>query len=79
VSARTFPEALPPIEYGPQDLVRTVQDRGELWLRGRPYRVPEAFRGQPVALRPADEDGVLAVFFLRQPIARIDLRRPAEG
>jgi transposase InsO family protein len=77
-SARAFPEALPPIEYGPGETVRKVQAKGEVWLRGRPYRVPDAFRGEPVALRPTERDGVLAAFFLRQEIARIELRRPAE-
>jgi transposase InsO family protein len=77
-SARPFPEPPPPIEYGPGDLVRKVQAKGEVWLRGRPYRVGDAFRGQPVALRPTDEAGVLAAFYVRQEIARVDPRQPAE-
>jgi transposase InsO family protein len=35
-SLRPFPEALPAIEYGPDDLVRKVGGKGEVWLpRGR--------------------------------------------
>ena len=77
-SARPFPEVLPPIEYDPDDLVRKVQDKGEIWLRGRPYLVGDAFRRLPVAVRPTAEDGVLAVFFLRHQVAVIPLDHPAE-
>jgi len=78
VSARCFPETLPPIEYGPDELVRKVQDKGEIWLHGRPYVVGNAFHGYPVALRPSEGEGTLDVFFLRHQIAQLDLTRPAE-
>lgn len=75
-SPRPFPEVLPPIEYGPDDLVRRVQGKGEIRHRGREWRVGKAFRGQPVALRPTAVDGVMEVFFCHQRIASIDLREP---
>ena len=43
---------LPPIEYGPDDMVRKVQHGGEIHFRGQVYHIPEAFRGYPVAIRP---------------------------
>jgi transposase InsO family protein len=74
VSPRPFPEVLPPIEYQTGDIVRKVQLDGDIFLHGRRHRVPRAFRGHPVALRPTSEDGEYAVFFCHQQVATIDLR-----
>ena len=73
VSPRAFPEVLPPIEYGPADLVRKVAEGGELSYRNRTFRVGKAFRGYPVALRPTLVDGVLDVFFCHQRVAQVNL------
>lgn len=75
-SPRPFPETLPPIEYAPGDLLRHVQDKGQIAFRGRAYRLSRAFRGQPVALRPTATDGVWAVFFCHQQVAIVDPRSP---
>ncbi|MCB1825185.1 MAG: IS481 family transposase [Candidatus Competibacteraceae bacterium] len=75
-STRMFPEALPPIEYAPDDLVRKVQGKGELSYRGREWKVGKAFQGLPVALRRTAVDGVIKVFFCHQPIASINLLAP---
>ena len=77
-SERTFPEALPPIEYGPGDIVRKVDYAGDIKLRGRQLHLGKAFRGQPVALRPTDQDGVLSIHFCAHHIATIDLRNQPE-
>jgi transposase InsO family protein len=74
-SPREFPEALPPIEYGPGDQVRKVQAQGIIHFRGQVFRVGKAFRGHPVALRPTQTDGVWNVFFCHQKVAQIDLSR----
>lgn len=73
-SARGFPETLPAIEYGPGDIVRKVQAKGEIHYRGLVFKVGKAFRGYPIALRPASEDGSMQVYFCQQRIAQIDLR-----
>ncbi len=73
-SDRGFPETLPLIEYGPGDVVRKVQAKGEIHYRGLVFKVSKAFHGYPVALRPASEDGMMKVFFCQQCIAQIDLR-----
>jgi transposase InsO family protein len=82
-SERVFPETLPPIEYEEGDLVRKVQDGGRTSYNGREYRLPKAFRRHPVALRPTEEDGLMAVYFCRQRIAVLDLKggvaRPVRG
>lgn len=72
-SYRSFPESLPPILYDSTDLVRKVQTGGEVWLRGRPYKVGGAFVGHHVALRPTHNNRLLNVFFCHQKIAQIDL------
>ncbi len=75
-SAQAFPETLPEIEYGPGDMVRKVQDGGWISFQGRRFRVSRAFKGQPIALRPSDVDGVFTARFRASIIARIDLREP---
>jgi transposase InsO family protein len=72
-SLRSFPESLPPIEYDSGDVVRKVQLPGEIWLKGKCYKIGRTFVGQPVALRPSPQDGVLDVFFLHQKISQIHL------
>ena len=73
-SRRHFPDLLPAIEYGPGDLVRKVDRDGFISFRNRPWRVGKAFRGQPVALRPAGNDGFFHVYFCTQAVVAIDLR-----
>ena len=73
LSPRPFPEQLPPIEYGPDDIVRMVQAQGVISVHGHAYWVGKAFRGLPVALGPTTKDRVLDVLFLTINIARIDL------
>ena len=74
ISPRSFPEALPPIEYGPGDTVRRVYDCGQITLRHQEYRIGKAFRGYPVALRPTLCDGVLDVYFCTEHIGWINER-----
>jgi transposase InsO family protein len=75
-SPRAFPETLPPILYNSQDIVRKVQQGGEIWFRGRPFKIGNAFYGYPVALHPSPLDGVFLVFFCRQQVASINLHLP---
>lgn len=78
-SPRPFPEHLPTPDYRHDDLVRRVQDKGDLWLHGRPYTIGRAFQGLQVALRPTDDPAVLAVFFMRHRVAQIQLDAPADA
>ncbi len=72
-SSRSFPETLPPIEYGPDDVVRRADPGGDIRFKGRRVRLGKPFRGQPIALRPTLEDGVLGIYFCDQQIGTIDL------
>ena len=69
-----FPETLPPVEYGPDDQVRLVQQQGLFTFRGHTLRVAAAFRGLPIALRPTAEDGRWLIVFRHQRLAQVDLR-----
>jgi transposase InsO family protein len=74
VSKRTFPEVLPPIEYGSTDIVRKVHDKGIVFFKGREFRVPQALVGFPIALRPrAQCDGLFELYFVRQLVMIINL------
>jgi len=74
ISPRSYPTSLPPIEYGPQDHVRKVQQQGEIYFQGREWAVGRAFRGLPVGLRPTLNDGVYDVYFCHHKISSIDLK-----
>jgi transposase InsO family protein len=73
-STRSYPENLPPIQYGPGDQIRKVQYGGWISFRNRPYRISRAFRGEYVALRPTATDGLFDIFFCNQKIDQINLK-----
>jgi transposase InsO family protein len=75
---RLYPKTLPPVEYGPGDTVRKVDELGKISLHGQPHRVGRAFAGQPVAVRPSEVSDVMSVFYCHQKVARIDLRDESE-
>ncbi len=73
-SIRPFPEQLPPIDYPDGLAIRRVQTDGRISFKGRPLYVSKAFDGQPVALRPADDDGVFEILYCNFKVATLDLR-----
>lgn len=72
-SQRQYLETLPPIEYGTDDIVRMVQDKGKFSFKGRDFRVSAALRGQPIALRPTSCDGIYSVRFCHHALTEISL------
>lgn len=72
-SYRSYPEKLPPLEYGPGDIVRKVRHYGHIKFAGRDYHIGSAFYGLHVALRATTEDGVFAVFFCQQKLGMLTL------
>lgn len=72
-SSRSFSEMLPPIEYGPDDIVRKANQDGDIRFKGRRVRLGKPFRAQPIALRATIQDGVYGIYFCVQQIATIDL------
>jgi transposase InsO family protein len=72
-SRRSFAEILPPIEYGPGDLVRKADKEGDISFKNRRIRLGKPFRGEPIALRPTTEDGVFSIHFCTHQIGTVDL------
>jgi transposase InsO family protein len=69
----SFPETLPVVEYGPEDIVRKVQSNGWFSYRNHYHRVSQALRGEPIALRPTVQDGVMDIYYCHQKIGQLDL------
>ncbi len=78
-SPRSFPETPPSFDYGPDAILRRVQQHGRINFMNRVWRVGRAFQGHSVALRPTLQDGILDVVFCRVKIAQIDLRSSARN
>ncbi|WP_050783263.1 hypothetical protein [Methylobacterium nodulans] len=76
ISRRAYPAELPAIEYDPTDQVRRVQRDGWISVRGQLVRVPKAFVGQPLALRPTQTDGRVDLVFITHRVGQIDLTQP---
>jgi len=75
-STRSFPERLPPIEYPTSDIVRQGRNPGRLRFKGRDYKIPIAFCGYPLAIRPTTTDGLWDVYFRRFRVLILDERGP---
>lgn len=74
-SPRPFPEALPAIEYSPQDTIATVLSNGIVKFKGHDIKVSNALRGLPIAFRPDDiQDGIYKLYFAHHRLATIDMR-----
>jgi len=74
VSPRSMPAQLPPVEYGPGDIIRRVGDGGRISIKGHKLRVGKAVIGQEVALRPRPEDdGTFDVYFCHHRLEPIEL------
>lgn len=75
-SPRPMPAQLPEPHYDASETVRTVSTtKAYVSFQGRPWRVPVAFCGERVAIRPLDRDGHYGVFFGSHAIASIDLTK----
>jgi hypothetical protein len=73
LSQRMYPEILPPVEYNIGEIVRKVQNTGDVTYHDREYRVGKGLIGQHVVLRPTDTDGVFDVFFCTYRARQIDV------
>ncbi len=68
------PKSPPRIEYDDGDFVRTVgTTKTYVSFKGRLWKIPQAFRGERVAIRPRSADGQYGVFFGSREIAQIAL------
>jgi len=73
-SQRAMPDRLPEVEYDDHEVVRAVSStKAYVSFKGRLWKVPQAFRGERLAIRPLNADGQYGVFFAAHQIATIDL------
>ena len=73
-SPRPYRPIVEPFDYGPDDQLRRVPAQTRISFRGQRWRVPKAFKGKLVAVRPTSTDGLYDVVFRTTDIAAIDLR-----
>ena len=77
ISPRAMPDRLPEVDYDEGEIVRSVSTtKAYVSFKGRLWKVPQAFCGERLALRPIDADGKYGVFFASHRIAFIDLTNP---
>ncbi len=73
-SPRSMPDRLPNVDYDEHEIVRAVPTSNDyVSFKGRRWKVPQAFRGERVAIRLQHADGRYGVFFGAHQIATIDL------
>ena len=69
-----MPEHPAQVEYDDGEIVRRVgTTKAYVSFKGRLWKVPEAFCGETLAIRPRGIDGKYGVFFGAYEIANIDL------
>jgi putative transposase len=75
-SPRAMPERLPQVAYDAHETVRSVSStKAYVSFKGRTWKVPKAFCGERLAIRPLDRDGRYAICFAAHQVAEIDLTR----
>jgi transposase InsO family protein len=73
-SPRALPDRLPSPEYDSSEVVRTVSTtKSYVSFKGHLWKVPQAFGGERLAIRPLSIDGKYGIFFAAHHIATIDL------
>jgi len=73
-SRRAMPDRLPTVEYDAGEIVRMVgTTKAYISFKGRLWKVPQAFCGERLAIRPRGTDDQYGVFFGAHPIAELDL------
>ena len=73
-SSRAMPERVPQVQYNAGETLRTVSStRSYIAFKGQMWKVPQAFCGEQLAVRPLDRDGHYGIFFASWQVASIDL------
>jgi transposase InsO family protein len=73
-SSRVMPARIPKVQYDLGETVRTVSStRSYISFKGQFWKVPKAFVGERLAIRPLDRDGNYGIFFASWQVASIDL------
>jgi transposase InsO family protein len=74
-SPRPYSPTVEPFDYGSDDrLISVPRTDNRIRFQNRSWRVPKAFVGKMVAIRPTQTDGLYDVVFRTHQVAVIDLR-----
>lgn len=74
-SPRSFPGKLPEPVYDEGEIIRRVSTtKAYVAFKGHTWRVPKAFQGETLAIRPLANDGQYGVYFAANQVALIDLK-----
>lgn len=69
-----MPDRLPEVEYDSHEIVRRVSTtKAYVSFKGHQWKVPQAFRGERLAIRPISTDSQFGIFFASHQVATIDL------
>jgi hypothetical protein len=69
-----MPDRLPEVEYDSHEIVRRVSTtKAYVSFKGRQWKVPQAFRGERLAIRPISTGGQYGIFFASHQVATINL------
>ena len=73
-SQRSMPDRLPEVEYDSHEIVRRVSTtKAYVSFKGCLWKVPQAFCGERLAIRPSANSAQYGVFFAAYQVAIIDL------
>ena len=73
-SLRSMPDRLPAPEYDSHEIVRIVPaTKAYISFKGRLWKVPQAFCGERLAIRPTASSSEYGVFFAAHQVATLDL------
>jgi transposase InsO family protein len=75
LSARSFPEILPPVEYDSGTILRKVQSGGDITYHDLEYKVGKGLEGQYVRLHPTTTERVFEVYFCQYMVRTISVIR----
>jgi transposase InsO family protein len=76
-SQRAMPDRLPTVEYDAHEIVRIVPNtKAYVSFKNQLWKVPQAFCGERLAIRPLTTDGLYGAFFGAHQVANIDLTNP---
>lgn len=76
-SPRSFNPKLEPFNYGPDDVVRSVDAAANISFQGHRLKAGRALVGKHVALRPTERDGVFDLVFRHVTVKSIDFHNQA--
>jgi transposase InsO family protein len=71
-SPRNFREDIEAFAYAPGDIIRRVQQKGSISFKGTQYRLPNAFQGKDIAMRPTKNENTYDIYFRHQFIKLLD-------